>query len=928
MFRLTIVAVCLLISNAASDPNYRLNTPIKPSAYSISIMPYFDSGDDRAFTFDGEVTITFTSDASINQIKLHSQDLIFSGDNITVTNTGTNSVVALNATNPLEFDTAYTFAHINLESDLQAGVAHTLRIVYRGPIREDLNGFYKNYYMENGVKKWLGATQMEPTHARKVFPCFDEPELKAVFTLTIMRPASYKPSLANTKMASSTDLSNGYVREDFHPTPRMSTYLVAFLISEFEATYYNTNSSHEFGVFVRPEATNQSAYSYDFGMRVVDALSDYFGINYYSTNNQLKLDHIGLINFRSGAMENWGLVTYRESLLLYVPEESTPYYKYRVAQIIAHETTHMWFGNLVTCHWWSNTWLNEGFANYFQDYITSLIEPEVGSGNILVTGSVYSALDADESPKSPPITNNDVFSPAEISEHFGTITYQKAGSVIRMMHHLLGDEAFKFGLNAYLSANQFQAGYPEMMYSALEKGVNATNALAPYPGVTIGDVMSSWIAQAGHPVLDVQVNYEDGSVTLTQRRFYINGSHTSDETYKIPITYTTGSAPDFSNTKPAFIMEGKTHTFKVDAIAQNHSWIIFNVQETGLYRVKYDSHALEHISRALFTEERDKIHYLNRAKIINDLFAFYFADEISFSTLNGYLDYLQYETDYNVWYATIRGLNKLRSRYLGTEALHEIDARILDLLHNIVSHLGYEVSESDDFETLRNRMQVLELACKLDHAGCVEHAVANFRRLVDNGVAISPSLRPVSYCTGLRYGSAADYDFLWHRMSTHNVANEARTIGEILGCSSDEASLNKFLVSMQEENSPIMSQDITVPLSGVVGNHSHVHIVIDGLKNNFTLWSSIYPSMDTVFSTVAGALRTEAEINEFESWLNSCAECTDKDATLETLASVRANAMWAEGHKAEVLSAFKSHAVALPSSVALIVICLSVFKFF
>ncbi|XP_028172441.1 membrane alanyl aminopeptidase-like [Ostrinia furnacalis] len=923
MFRLVIVAACLLICSNASDPNYRLNTTIKPSKYAISIMPFFDTGDERAFTFNGDVTITFTSDEPINQIKLHSQDLTFSSDNITIGNSA--GAVPLNETNALEFDSAYTFAHINLQGALQAGVEYTLRILYEGPIREDLTGFYRNNYIEKGVKKWLGATQMEPTHARKVFPCFDEPELKAVFTLTIMRPASYKPSLTNTKIAATTDLSNGYVREDFHPTPRMSTYLVAFLVSELEAQYYSSNNSMEFGVFARPEATNQTEYAFDFGKRVVDALGDYFGVNYYSTNNQLKLDHIALPNFRAGAMENWGLVKYREALLLYVPEESGPYYKYRVAQIVAHETTHMWFGNLVTCHWWSNTWLNEGFANYFQDYITALIEPEVGSGNILVTGSVYAALDADESPSSPPITNDNVSSPAEISEHFGTITYQKAGSVIRMMHHLIGDEAFRIGLNSYLTTNQFQAGYPELMYSALEKGVNTTNSLALYPGHTIGDIMSSWISQAGHPVLDVQVNYEAGSVTLTQRRFYINGSHTSDETYKIPITYTTGDNPNFVNTKPAFIMEGKTHTFNIHNFTQ--TWIIFNLQETGLYRVKYDSQSLQMIIKALKGGELEKIHYLNRAKIINDLFAFYFADEVSFSTLNDALLYLQSETDFNVWYAAIRGLNKLRSRYLGTDTVADIiDAHTLHLLHNTIAYLGFEERESDDFETIRNRMQVLELACKLDHTECVEHFVAKFRNFVDNGVVIPPSLRPVAYCTGLRYGTGADYDFMWQRMSTTNVANEARLIGEVLGCTTDEASLKKFLVSMLEENSPIMSQDLTVPLSGVVGNHSHVHIVIDGLKNNFTLWSSIYPSMDTVFNAVAGALRTEAEINEFESWLNSCTECGDKDGALATLASGRANAMWVESHKTELLNAFKGHAVALPSSLALIVLCLAVLR--
>ncbi|CAH2217232.1 jg24955 [Pararge aegeria aegeria] len=447
-----LALLCMAVQSVYSetDTNYRLNTTISPSAYSILITPYFDTGDDKAFTFDGEVEITFTTTTNINTIKLHSENLTYTSANITLMNGG--NTVNLLETNPLEFEDKYSFAHINLASELTSGVEYILKIVYTGTIRDDLAGFYKNYYIENGVKKWLGATQLESTSARKVFPSFDEPEYKAVFTLTIDRPANYKPSLANTKLQSNLSLSNGYVRETFYPTPRMSTYLVAFLVSEFEAEHYSRNGTKEVGVFTRPEAKNQTDYAFNFAEKVVQALGDYFGIDYYSTNSNLKLDHIALVDFKAGAMENWGLVTYRESLLLYVPEESTPYYKYRVAQIIAHETTHMWFGNLVTCHWWSNTWLNEGFANYFQDYITAMIEPDVAADDQLIIGSVYTALDADDVPDSPPITNNNVNSPDEISGHFGSITYQKAGSVIRMIHHLIGDNAFKSGLNAYLMA--------------------------------------------------------------------------------------------------------------------------------------------------------------------------------------------------------------------------------------------------------------------------------------------------------------------------------------------------------------------------------------------------------------------------------------------------------------------------------------------
>ncbi|KOB70213.1 Aminopeptidase N-5, partial [Operophtera brumata] len=568
MYLLTLAMLCQA-SSVFSDTNYRLNTPIKPKAYSIAITPYFNTNDTNAFTFDGEVDITFTTEKETNLIKLHSQDLIFKDANIKILN-GANSI-PLSVSNPLEFDTNYTFAFINLQVDLQIGVEYSLKITYRGPIRADLNGFYRNYYIEKGVKK-----------------------------------------------------------EIFYPTPIMSTYLVAFMVSEFEGIEH-TNGTKEFGIFTRPEALNQTEYALDFGMKVVDALGAYFGIDYYSTDAHLKLDHIALPDFNAGAMENWGLIKYRESLLLYVPEDSTPYYKYRVAQIVAHETTHMWFGNLVTCHWWSNTWLNEGFANYFQDYITAFVDPDVASANVLVTGSVYAAYDADNTPTSSPITNENVNSPAEISGHFGTITYQKAGSVIRMMHHLIGDAGFRHGLNNYLQTNKFTSGYPDKLFKALDIGVQNTSSLAMYPNTDITEVMSSWISQAGHPILHVDINYETDNVLLTQKRFYTNSSYSSNETYNIPITYTTGVDPDFIITKPVMVMKNKTHEFSIPGIHEDRRWIV------------------------------------------NDLFAFLFADEVSFTRLQRVLEFMSTETDYSVWYAAIRGLNKLWHTYLGSEALADIE---------------------------------------------------------------------------------------------------------------------------------------------------------------------------------------------------------------------------------------------------------------
>ncbi|GBP46436.1 Membrane alanyl aminopeptidase [Eumeta japonica] len=863
----TIILVLGFIASGSSegDTNYRLNSLVTPTAYTIVVTPYFDTGDVLAFTFDGEVSIKLqTQFENVTRIKLHSKDLNFTENSITI-RSGQVSVL-LDSTNPLEFDDKYSFAYINLNAPLQVSTEYILNISYRGPIRDDLQGFYRSSYVERGITKWVGATQMEPTHARKVFPCFDEPQYKATFGLMIDRPLNYSQSLANTKLQTSLTMSNGYVREVFYPSPKMPTYLVAFLISEFQSTQYSVEGSKEFGIYTRPEATNQTDYAFDFGKRVVDAMSAYLNIDYYSTDANLKLDHVGLPDFRGGAMENWGLIKYREGLLLYVPEESSPYYKYRVAQIMAHETTHMWFGNLVTCHWWSNTWLNEGFANYFENYITEQVEPELRSGDISVISSVYAAYVADEVPEAAAITNENVNSPEEISAHFGTISYQKAGSVIRMIHHLIGDEAFKYGLNIYLNSNKFGVGTPDSMYDSLQIGANAASSLNDYNGYTVGDVMSSWIAQPGHPVLNVDIDYDTEQITLTQKRFYSNSSIQTGELYTIPISYTTANAPDFENTKPAFIMDDETYTFNATNISASRSWVIFNIQETGFYRVNYNNNAWKIIGETLRNNEaRATINNLNRAKIVNDLFAFLEADLVSFSTLNDVLEFLADETDYSVWYAAISGFNTLRKKLMATDALEDFDNYVLRLMQNIIDVLGYDVKEQDDFVTLRNRMQILEYACKLGHSGCIENSVGLFSKFKENGTVVTPSLRLAVYCSGLRHGDADDYEFVWDRMLTTNVVNEIYIIQSALGCTKVQDKLLSYLASVMVEDSPIRSQDFTVPFTSILADHSNVEIALEFFQEYYDSLNKIFPNMDTVVTYFPAAMHLEDDFEKVKS---------------------------------------------------------------
>ncbi|XP_059049752.1 membrane alanyl aminopeptidase-like [Achroia grisella] len=911
-----IILFCIFVATAFGDTSYRLSTPITPSAYNVRISPNYEGANPGPVIFEGEVTINFRTATDTNVIQLHSLDLNFTNADVTLTPSITISSV--------EFNETLEFAYINLSNNLQINTDYALTIRYRGPVRTDLNGFYGATYTEKGETKWVGATQFESTHARRAFPCFDEPQLKATFTVSIDRPTKYN-SLSNMKRQNTTDLGNGYERDLYYPSPIMSTYLVAFVISDFVLAKQSPDQSKPVGIYTRPEAINQTEFTFDFAVKSVDKLGEYLNVNYFLTNEQLKLDHVGLPDFRAGAMENWGLVTYRESLFLYEPEESLAYYKYRVAQIIAHETAHMWFGNLVTCHWWSDAWLNEGFANYFQDYITYLIEPELRSDNVLVTGSVYSAYNADDFPTSTPISNDNVNTPSEISGNFGTITYQKGGSVIRMIHHLIGDEAFKTGLNVYLTTSQLSSGRPDQLYSGLDAGVQRYNALSAYPGFNIKDIMSSWITQPGHPVLNVEVDYVNKTISLTQRRFYSNSSYESNEIYQIPITYTTKDSIDFENTKPVFILNGSSTEIELNITEQ--SWVLFNIQESGLYRVNYDNESWKRISNALKGEDRNKIHNLNRAKIINDIFALYIADQVQFSQLHYIIQYLTLETDYSVWQAAISGLRKLRSRYLESDIIDELDKTSLNLVRNVINEFGYHPRPTDDYESLRNRLELLEFACDLGDTECIQHTVELFRALREKNEEVPASIRSVVYCNGLRNGDGEDYDFLWNRMLTTNLGNEERTILEILGCTSDKEKLKSYLLSVLEADSKIKVQDLTTPLSSVLKTPSNVEVVLENFS--CSQWRPGYTTLESVVATIANSLRTESQFTQFEERLQStnCLQ-SEIDSARKAVDGVRGNLQWAAEHKEEILTEIRNNAIStLPSCILLIAIsAMAIFK--
>ena len=403
------------------------------------------------------------------------------------------------------------------QPELKSG-NHTIHINFSGTITDAMHGLYPCYFTHNGVKKQLFATQFESHHAREVFPCVDEPAAKAEYDLTLItRPGI--TVLGNMPVKSEGE--NGDSRTTtFEKTPRMSSYLLAFVIGELHKKTARTKSGVEVNVWATPaQNENTLDFALDIATRSIDFYDEYFGVKYPLP----KSDHVALPDFSSGAMENWGLITYRESCLLADPELTPESSRRFIATVIAHELSHQWFGNLVTMNWWNDLWLNESFANMMEYVAIDALHPEWRMWEDFATNEVTAALRRD-SLDGVQSVQADVNHPDEISTLFDpAIVYAKGGRLLVMVRKLIGEEAFRAGLKSYFEKFAYKNTVGNDLWQELELA----------SGQPIVNLMNAWISQPGLPVVSVS-NSHDAAI-LSQERFFIGEHQPSNALWPIPL---------------------------------------------------------------------------------------------------------------------------------------------------------------------------------------------------------------------------------------------------------------------------------------------------------------------------------------------------------------------------------------------------------
>ncbi|XP_049870007.1 aminopeptidase N-like [Pectinophora gossypiella] len=819
-----------------------------PTFYDVQL--FLDPGHVESFT--GSVSIRVLPVISTSQIVLHAMAMEI--NNIAVYAEGSTTDILNN----------YTLANndthllrINLNTAIQPMVPHIVNINYTGQFAENMFGVYVSTYQDDdGNTVNLITSQLQPTFARRAFPCYDEPARKAIFRTTIYAPPAFSVVRSNMPIRTDELKTNvtGYVKYEFQDTLEMSTYLLAYLVSNFEDIDNSDDPIYNipFKVFSRPGTKDFAAFALDYGQRNMLALEEYTELPYAFP----KIDKVAVPDFAAGAMENWGLVIYREVALLIQEGVTTTAIRQNIARIICHENTHMWFGNEVTPQSWTYTWLNEGFANFFENYGTDLVLPNFRMMDQYVL-LLQNVMQNDAVLTVNPMTHP-VYTPSEILGTFNAVAYQKSGSVIRMTQHFLTPEVFRRGLVIYLRDNSRQAAAPANLYAGLQQALDESNHTIPW---TLDTILTRWTTQGGFPVLNVRRTSPTAeSIFVSQERYFTDSSISSTDRWHVPINWVLSTNVTFNDTSPQAWIPPSFPAVAIDIPGLSEAeWIIVNKQQTGYYRVNYDTDNWQALANVLNSSHLS-IHVLNRAQIVDDSFNLARNGRLSYIYPFEISRYLVKEKDYVPWASANNALNYL-SLVLSASPIYDLfQYYMLNITAPLFEELGFE-GTNEEHVTAYHRNIILNINCQNGNQKCLEEAeskLESFRQ--DPSQTLNPDIQTTVFCSGLRGGSVENFNFLWQRYLNSTDSSEQSILLNALGCTPNEDLLEFYLNQVISNDSDVRDQDLhTIVVSVINASPQNMDIALDFVIEHF----------DIIQSRVQGISGTANILNAFARRLTS-----------------------------------------------------------
>ncbi|NLD77242.1 MAG: M1 family metallopeptidase [Acidimicrobiales bacterium] len=787
---------------------HRLPTDVVPTHYDLDFAP-----DLEAATFTGRATAHVDVLGPVQTITMHSLDIDLG--EAWVEQDG-NRLEA-----EIEVDTAAEWITLTFARPLAAGPA-TVHTAFTGVLNDKLVGFYRSTFTDPaGATRTIACTQFESTHARRAFPCWDEPAFKATYAISLT-VAPDLLAVSNSGEAGRTELADGRVEVRFATTMKMSTYLVAFVVGPLEATDPVDVDGVPLRVIVPPGKMDLTDFALDAGAFSLRFLADWYGIPYPGD----KVDLIAIPDFAFGAMENLGCITFRETALLLDPERSTQSEQQRVADVIAHELAHMWFGDLVTMGWWNGIWLNEAFATFMEMLTVDAYRPawqrwlDFGTSRSM-------AFDTDSLSSTRPI-EYEVVTADDAEAMFDILTYEKGASVVRMLQQYLGEDRFQAGIRLYLETHAYQNTETTDLWDAIEQAT----------GEPVRQIMDSWIFQPGHPVVKVDASAGGHGLTVSQSLFSFATDEESGREVdanpapqSVPVVLRVGT--DTGTEVHKVLLEGEPVSV---AVTSEPLWIVGNQEGNGFYRTELSDQsvaglaavALEHLSPA------------ERYGLVEDEWALVLGGRGSVERTLTVIRSLATDVDLSVWQRIIGVLGAI-DRMVDGELSGSLATWVRGVVGPALLSTGTAPQPGEPERTTARRAALFEAAARLGRdRSQIDLATERFAAMTPGSPGVDPDMADAVIRVVAAGADEATWSELRRRATdAHTPQDRLRYQGAMADSSSPELVLRLAALVLTDE---IRTQDGLFILRRALGNRHAHEPVWDFVESNWSEITTRFPS--------------------------------------------------------------------------------------
>lgn len=810
---------------------------VKPNHYSVQLDPDLEN-----YTYEGIMDVHMEVVEHTNYIVMNALDLDVRSASL---DRGQHTELEPMHIKPNEDAQTVEFKFAGM---MKKGEKIVLHIRFSGTLNDKLSGFYRSVHTdENGKKRVVATTQMEPTDCRRAFPCFDEPSLKATFDISLVHHKDMT-ALSNMDVKNVVDVNNDRKVTTFNTTPVMSTYLVAFIVGEL-----NYVESNKFRVPVRVYATpgmeHRGEFSAELGAKTLEFFEKKFGVDYPLP----KMDMVAIHDFSAGAMENWGLVTYRVVDVLFDEEKDNASTKQRVAEVVQHELAHQWFGNLVTMDWWEGLWLNEGFATWMSWYSCNHFFPEWRVWESYVGDNLQACLSMDGLRSSHPV-EVPVKRADEINEIFDAISYAKGSTVIKMITQYLGEETFIKGISKYLKDHQ----YGNTTTSDLSK------ALSEVSGKDVGKLMDAWTKKVGFPMLSVnEESSSSNTISVKQNRFLTTGDVKPEEDETI---YPLDLAIKTKEGVHSQIMDTRESTFTVN----DPEFYKLNAEQGGIYRVLYPTERVERLSKAGSDGSTKLLSAEDKVGLVADTGALSISGYQRTSDLLTLIYNWKKETSPTVWDEMLARLQNV----IGTWKLQPqpVKDALLKVERDIAvpkaKEVGWSFSSEDNLLDSQLKSDLFSAAVHSKDQEFIDLALDMFSKYVaGDEKAIHPNLRRAVFSVAGKYGDSSAWDKL---LAVYNDPDSSAAGVVALSCLGKAPSMEIKKKTLDLAFGGIRSQDIFYLLRGVQDDAEGAQYLWDWLQENWDKAVEAYPAglgmLSSILSIVLSGLTNQAQYDSVEKF--------------------------------------------------------------